>query len=430
MIAISFLLLLQLTLWNIAVLSQQLSSKVDITIGILGIYCSVPRLKLNGSLITNYNTTYDPKLISTSGYGGFTFFGDAAVALAVEDVNNSSTILPGVNVKIKRFSDCGPFYPAAVTSFTGRPSGFAPSIMSRDLTEVHTDVIGVVGGEMSATARASAEALSSYQIPYCSWYSGSPLLDDRNMFPYFFRMFPSSKSGNPIYQFLKANSVRQVGIIYQKDSSNPLLQATDIVDVLQQKKVIVAVKVALITKLTSAQISYAINTFNRSTVRYIISVGSADWISKIIYPFGKAGLVGPNYVWITTNNPRPSSGDPLKVYGTDFYSFLSGVLLIGPKSPSSYGPQYYIKRSQLNRRTGFGENDTTIFTNSNAAIAYDCTMLVLLGIDKLIKLGSPANLVASRGLQASMNLSLFQDLGYESLKYSIIHLTNAGNMKT
>ncbi|KAI9349101.1 periplasmic binding protein-like I [Obelidium mucronatum] len=413
-------------------LSDIVTKKTNVTLGLIGIYCAIPGLKLNGSLITNYNITYDPKLIDYYGYGGFAFFGDLAATLAVEQINNSSKILKNVHVNIKQFSDCGGFYPAANTAFSGRPAGFAPSIMVEDLVEIHEDVIGVIGGEISSTACASAQELSSNQIPYCSFFLGSPRLDDRNIFNYFFRMFPSMRLGKPIALFLESLSVRQIGIVYQKDADSTLQIALDIVQTMQSKGIIVAVNVPLISKLTPAILDYAVTTFKQTTARYIIAIGSSDWLSNVVYTFGKRKMVGPNYVWITSNAPKPKSRDLMKVYGPDYYSFLTGLLVINSITASEYSETYYATLMSLNQMAGFNPLDSGIFSNFNTKLAYNCTMLMLLGFDKALAAASPSDpkLLAERRLQGIMNSSHFSNLGYQSLVYRLIQLTERGDMKT
>ncbi|KAJ3058117.1 hypothetical protein HDU98_005796, partial [Podochytrium sp. JEL0797] len=188
----------------------------NITLAFLSNYCSIQSTAMSGSQLLNFSQTYNPALIHPYQLSSYIFFPDLAMQMAVDAINANPSILPGINVNVKRFSDCGAFYPGVENDYAGYSGGYATA---RSVSDVLTnqDVIGVIGNEFSSTARISAAALSVYNIPYCSMASNSPRLSDKNKFPFFWRILPSAGLGNHIHQMLRLWNIRRVAIISQID---------------------------------------------------------------------------------------------------------------------------------------------------------------------------------------------------------------------
>ncbi|KAJ3073716.1 Delta-1-pyrroline-5-carboxylate dehydrogenase, mitochondrial [Podochytrium sp. JEL0797] len=195
-------------------------SNVNITIGFVNEYCFFP-LELNGSLVTDFTAMINTSASMDQIYlpSGFPYFSDLGGMAAVEIINNSSTILPGVTVNIKRFTDCGPWWPTVENDYFGASGGWASSIMADDIINKHKDVIAVFGTEFSRTAIISAEALSYAQIPYCSGSSASQRLSNKHKYTYFWRILPSYGYGKHLLQLLNNWNVKRVAIVYEMDDS-------------------------------------------------------------------------------------------------------------------------------------------------------------------------------------------------------------------
>ncbi|KAJ3138523.1 hypothetical protein HK100_012487 [Physocladia obscura] len=147
----------------------------------------------------------------------YIYFPEIAALAAVDLINKNPSILPGITITVKRFSDCGPWYPAALETYFGASGGWAASLMFQDIYENNPDVIGVIGNEYSTTTLAIAEELSLVEIPYCSATSASPRLSDKKKYPYFWRTITALGIGDHICQVLLTWNVQRVAIIYQRD---------------------------------------------------------------------------------------------------------------------------------------------------------------------------------------------------------------------
>ncbi|KAJ3239854.1 hypothetical protein HDU78_002592 [Chytriomyces hyalinus] len=245
---------------------------MNISIGTIGNYCAMKYMTFNGSLASNFTTNLDASIVNLNGNSGYTYLADLAVMAAIDDINSDPSILPGIHVTLKRFTDCGPYDPKADADYWGNSGGYASAVTATDIIENHKDVLGVVGNEFSNTARGLAQIMSLEQIPYCTAVTGSPRYSDKSKYSYFWRML-SNSSGRYVAFILKYWNVKHIAIIYQADNE-------------------------LGTSRTSS------------------------FVGSVIYPMGQAGLVGPNHVWIVYNRPKTS---------TDVrnYRFLKGMISVG-----------------------------------------------------------------------------------------------------
>ncbi|ORY33615.1 hypothetical protein BCR33DRAFT_743804 [Rhizoclosmatium globosum] len=101
--------------------------------------------------------------------------------MAINDTNSNPDILPNTTIKILHFTD---------TTSKNRvmPGGFVIS-MAQTIYNEYPDVVAVYGGYSSTNAVYEAEMFSTYQIPYAGSTQASPVLSDKNKFPYFVRSY-------------------------------------------------------------------------------------------------------------------------------------------------------------------------------------------------------------------------------------------------
>ncbi|PWA22037.1 hypothetical protein CCH79_00010354 [Gambusia affinis] len=132
-----------------------------------------------------------------------------AMVFALEEINHSSALLPGVKLGHRIHDSCA--LPAwemqAALSLVG---GDAPSCNSgQDETEVGAGgqrVPLIIGGSSSITANVLSRLLGPLSVPLVSYTASSPSLSDRLQFPNFFRTMASD-----IYQ---ARAIAQLAIKY------------------------------------------------------------------------------------------------------------------------------------------------------------------------------------------------------------------------
>uniref|UniRef100_A0A3P8PC31 G-protein coupled receptors family 3 profile domain-containing protein n=1 Tax=Astatotilapia calliptera TaxID=8154 RepID=A0A3P8PC31_ASTCA len=118
-----------------------------------------------------------------------------AMVFALEEINHSTMLLPGIKLGYHIFDSCGR-PPWALQS--------GLSLVGGDNTSCGQSVPMIIGGASSITSQILSTVLGPLSIPFISYLSTCPCLSDRLQYPNFFRTIPSD-----IYQ---ARAVAQVVI--------------------------------------------------------------------------------------------------------------------------------------------------------------------------------------------------------------------------
>ncbi|KAM8769826.1 extracellular calcium-sensing receptor-like [Acanthopagrus schlegelii] len=114
-----------------------------------------------------------------------------AAVFAVEEINNSTMLLPGVKLGYHIFDSCGrpPWALQAALSLVGGDSTScnSGSLLCACDHPVHL----IIGGASSITSQILSKILGPLSVPLISYLSSCPCLSDRRQFPNFFRTIPS-----------------------------------------------------------------------------------------------------------------------------------------------------------------------------------------------------------------------------------------------
>ncbi|KAI9351526.1 periplasmic binding protein-like I [Obelidium mucronatum] len=429
-----------LPLFLFLAIAQRATAAVNITIGLIQWYCYERYSIITGSLVSNFSLKYDPSIYDLQTYAGAVYLSDVAVSAAVEIVNRDPQILPGIHVNVKRFSDCGSYWPEVESEFEGKTAGFAASVLSSQIISENTDVLGVVGCEYSTTARAPAQQFSIHKIPYASFGSTSPRLSDKINYPYFWRPLTSAGLGNHMFQLLKTWKVKRFAIVFQKDDDMGSQYAKDIVDSLTSQGMKLVQSIGLLSTLSNEGIGYAYSALKRADARYIIISGQTLFTTQIYYSLASMGLIGTNYVYISYSSSTSSRDLIGSIQGVEVYEKFPGMIKFYSPSPNSLESlyrKYYAMVLELMQtsRSEFRFLMKTLFewfSNQGLGLEadFDSAMMLLMGFDKLLK-SNPSytpDLLASRKLQDHMNYTLFQNLGYNGLTSQPVILNAKGDL--
>ncbi|KAI9351524.1 periplasmic binding protein-like I [Obelidium mucronatum] len=356
---------------------------------------------------------------------GFVYFYDLGVQTAVDMFNQAnSSILPNVHINIKRFSDCGEYWPSVSKDYSGKSGGFAGAIMSEDVL-ANTDVIGVIGIEYSTVARQSGEVLSNYKIPTCSPASGSPSLTNRGNYPYFWRTLLSIGFGEHLYQVLAKWNVHRIALIYQVDDNLGYQYGLDIIKSMNVHGIQIVAQIALPTTFDRAGLLYTKTEITRADARYIVVSGQASYVGDVYHNMGTLDLVNPKYVWISYNGIQPPSNN----------TYAEGFIFMPISLPDFSLPLIQKAQSQFEKTSQttpeqLSFKDMVAFWGLGQAI--DCVNMMLTGFNNLLG-QHPAftvEMLASRQLQNHLNFTLFQNTGYNGIMASPALLNQYGDLKS
>ncbi|KAJ3235322.1 hypothetical protein HDU78_005267 [Chytriomyces hyalinus] len=232
---------------------------MNISIATIGNYCAMKYMTFNGSYASNFTSKFDTSIVNLNGNSGYTYLPDLAIMAAIDEINNDPTILPGVYVSLKRFSDCGSYYPKADAEYSGGSGGYASAMTATDIIENHKDVLGVIGNQFSNAARGLAQILSVEQIPYCAAVTGSPRFSDKNNYGYFWRMLTNS-NGRYVAFILKYWNIKRIAVIYQADNEIGRSTFSQIKSLTAQQNVEILSQIGLKTKFLVDTIDVAAAT--------------------------------------------------------------------------------------------------------------------------------------------------------------------------
>ncbi|KAJ3255113.1 hypothetical protein HDU77_003796 [Chytriomyces hyalinus] len=401
--------------------SSMAGTLINITLALVGNYCDFDYIQVNGSLVTNFKVSAEQTAIVSELYSSWTYFSDVAIQAAVGIVNDDPSILPGIHVTLKRFTDCGGWYPSVLDTYSGTSGGFATAIMANEIVEEHPDVVGVIGNQYSTTTIGPAEVLSLAQIPYCSGSAGTPRLSNRANYPYFWRTMTSLGAGEQMAALLKTWNVGRVAIIYQTDDNFGSESAKDILGSMRQNQIRVLENIGVKKSgLENATIDYVSTLLHRVDARYFILSGQEDFQSTAYETLAEHGLVGPKYVWMS-----------LLPINLKNQTLQQGFVLMQQRIPDS---TTFLYREFLRRYTDISQMNVTMNEfdlGSYIAPLFDCTSMMLRGFEKLLKSipGSDGALkLASRKLQSQMSFELFKGLGSDGLTEQPIDINLYGDL--
>ncbi|XP_053319880.1 extracellular calcium-sensing receptor-like [Spea bombifrons] len=114
-----------------------------------------------------------------------------SLIFAVEEINMNPDLLPNITLGFHVFDTCTVLRRAAVGTLW-MLSGGNESIPNYQCQE-KAQLAGIVGDSGSTRSILMAQILGLYRYPQISYFSTSPFLSNRNLFPSFFRTIPSDE---------------------------------------------------------------------------------------------------------------------------------------------------------------------------------------------------------------------------------------------
>ncbi|KAJ3236876.1 hypothetical protein HDU81_010241 [Chytriomyces hyalinus] len=290
---------------------------INITLGIIGNYCCFKNIVYEGSYASNFSVNYDPSIVTMEGNSGWTYLPDMAVIAAVNRINQSPHILPGIHVNIKRFTDCGHYDPSANLEYAGNSGGYASAVTAHDILEVHKDVVAIVGNQYSSAARGFNEILSSNKIPVCMASTASPRFSDRNLYPYVFRTITTHHAKGTLL-LLQKWKVTRVAVIYQNDDDIGLSEWKAVRGACDAAGIRIDANIGVQGNFGDATAEWVHQTLLQADARYIVVTGQSIFIDTVIAAVAGLGILGPQFVWITNN---------LAVTNPRAFTYLNGLII-------------------------------------------------------------------------------------------------------
>ncbi|XP_053356934.1 extracellular calcium-sensing receptor-like [Clarias gariepinus] len=112
-----------------------------------------------------------------------------SLIFAIEEINNSSSLLPGVSLGYKIYDTCGSAslgVKVALTLVNGNENATSEQNCTKP-----AQVQGIIGETYSSVSMAIAKSMGPFSIPLISYYATCECLSDKRKYPSFLRTIPS-----------------------------------------------------------------------------------------------------------------------------------------------------------------------------------------------------------------------------------------------
>ncbi|KAG8001944.1 Vomeronasal type-2 receptor 1, partial [Nibea albiflora] len=115
-----------------------------------------------------------------------------AMVFAIEEINNSKGLLPGIKLGYQIHDSCGSV-PLAMHSTFQLSNGLDPVFYKGDNCSQSGMVMGIVGESGSTPSISMSRIIGSFNIPQVSHFATCACLSDKQQYPSFFRTIPSDQ---------------------------------------------------------------------------------------------------------------------------------------------------------------------------------------------------------------------------------------------
>ncbi|XP_059187150.1 extracellular calcium-sensing receptor-like [Centropristis striata] len=161
--------------------------------------------------------TSEPQQPSCKGFDILGFRQAMTMVFAIDEINNSSNLLPNITLGYSLFDNCG----ALVVGLSGAlsmASGREEQFLLQENCSGTPPILGIVGDHYSTFSIAMSNVLGLYKMPIVSYFSTCSCLSDRQRFPSFFRTIPSDAfQVRAMIQILKHFGWTWVGLLVSDD---------------------------------------------------------------------------------------------------------------------------------------------------------------------------------------------------------------------
>ncbi|XP_023287293.1 extracellular calcium-sensing receptor-like [Seriola lalandi dorsalis] len=259
-----------------------------------------------------------------------------AMVFALEEINHSTTLLPGVKLGYHIHDSCAiPLWALQATL----------SLVGGDSTSCDLPVPLVIGGDSSVTAKILSRILGPLSVPLMSYTASCPCLSDRRQFPNFFRTMPSD-----IYQ---ARAIAHLAINFNWTWIGAVVANNDYglmaIKIFQEETQGAGVCLAFVETLRRENIMSdarrAALTIQASTARVILIFTWYTDVRELFLQLTKINVTDRQFL---ASEAWSTSGDLLQNPSTS--KVASGVLGVAIRSSAIPGFENYLRNLNPFRR--------------------------------------------------------------------------------
>ncbi|XP_065136275.2 extracellular calcium-sensing receptor-like [Paramisgurnus dabryanus] len=237
---------------------------------------------------------------------------------AIEEINNSTQLLPGVTLGYKIYDACGTINQAILSSMA-LINGFKGTSHNQSCSRPPF-VQAIVGESNSSPSIAIASLLSPFSFPVISHFASCACLSDRKRFSSFFRTIASDYyQSRALAQLVKHFGWTWVGMISSRNDYGTYGIST-FEKTAQQLGICVEYSATVLRTDPQEQLLKTLDVIKRATAKVVVSFTSAGDFIPLLQLIARQNVTGLQWVgsesWITSRI----------IAETKEYSFLTGAV--------------------------------------------------------------------------------------------------------
>ncbi|XP_054867908.1 extracellular calcium-sensing receptor-like [Amphiprion ocellaris] len=299
-----------------------------------------------------------------------------SMLFAIEEINNSTDLLPGVSLGYKIYDTCGSIARSVRVALALTNGNEIVSAPSEEPCTKPAQVQAIMGETSSSPTTAIATVIGPFHIPMISHFATCACLSDKSKYPSFLRTIPSDYyQSRALAQLVKHFGWTWVGAIRANNDYGNNGMAT-FIEIAQQLDICLEYSVSFFRTDPSDKMQKMIEIIKASTSRVIVAFLSQMDMDVLIHELSHHNLTG--YQWVGSEGWIFDS----QTAATDKYHILDGAIGLSiPKAHVSGLKAFMMNVKPLNSSNNkmFTEFWETLFSckfnqsKSSAEIQRDCT---------------------------------------------------------
>ncbi|XP_075434014.1 extracellular calcium-sensing receptor-like [Ascaphus truei] len=221
-----------------------------------------------------------------------------AMMFAVEEINSNPDLLPNISLGFQIFDSCVSMRRVVEGTFWVLSGGQGSTPNYR--CHKGSPLAGVIGDSASTRSILMAHMLGLYRYPQISYFSTSPLLSDRNLFPSFFRTIPSDEfQSQGLAQLVSHFGWTWIGLLAIDNDYGQFG-----IQVVQQEIVKVGACVAFVENILTGQHNsnapHLVRVIRKSTAKAIVVLSYGSAFLPVVEELVRQNVTGK--IWVASES--------------------------------------------------------------------------------------------------------------------------------
>ncbi|XP_062861028.1 extracellular calcium-sensing receptor-like [Trichomycterus rosablanca] len=253
---------------------------------------------------------------------------------AIEEINNSSSLLPGISLGYKIYDSCGFAtlgVKVAMTLLNGNEISGSDEMCTKP-----AQVQAIIGETYSSVSMAIAKSIGPFSMPLISYYSTCECLSDKRKYPSFLRTIPSDYyQTKALAEMVKFFGWTWVGAIRRDDDYGNSGMAA-FTQAAEQMGICLEYNLPFYTTYSQEKVLRIVETIKSSTSRVIVGFVTPWDLEILLNIFAEHNITG--YQWVGTEG---WIADPVAVT-LDKHNILEGAIGLAIPKTTVTGLQDFI----------------------------------------------------------------------------------------